>query len=45
MQEFINSIREKREPAVTWQDGFEAMRVALACYESAEKGQPITLTL
>jgi predicted dehydrogenase len=45
MQEFISSIREKREPAVTWKDGFEAMRVALACYESAEKGQPVKLEL
>jgi UDP-N-acetylglucosamine 3-dehydrogenase len=43
MQEFLSSIREKREPVVTWKDGFEAMRVALACYESAEKGQPIFL--
>lgn len=43
VQEFLTSIREKREPAVTWKDGFEAMRVALACYESAEKGQPVTL--
>jgi UDP-N-acetylglucosamine 3-dehydrogenase len=45
VQEFLASIREKREPAVTWRDGLEAMRVALACYESAKDGQPVTLTL
>jgi predicted dehydrogenase len=43
VQEFLASIREKREPAVTWKDGFEAMRVALACYESADDGQPVKL--
>jgi predicted dehydrogenase len=43
VQEFLASIRERREPAVTWKDGFEAMRVALACYESAEKNQPVKL--
>jgi UDP-N-acetylglucosamine 3-dehydrogenase len=45
VQEFLASIREKREPAVIWRDGLEAMRVALACYESAKDGQPVTLTL
>jgi predicted dehydrogenase len=45
VQEFLASIREKREPVVTWKDGFEAMRVALACYESAENGQPVKLIL
>jgi predicted dehydrogenase len=44
VQEFLSSIREKREPAVTWKDGFEAMKVALACYESAAKGQPVRFT-
>jgi predicted dehydrogenase len=43
INEFVASIREKRQPAVTWQDGYEALRVALACYESAETGQPVTL--
>jgi UDP-N-acetylglucosamine 3-dehydrogenase len=44
VQEFLTSIREKREPAVTWRDGFEAMKVALACYESAQQEQPVKLT-
>jgi UDP-N-acetylglucosamine 3-dehydrogenase len=43
INEFVASIREQREPAVTWRDGYEALRVALACYESAEQKQPIRL--
>jgi predicted dehydrogenase len=43
MNEFIASIREGRAPSVTWQDGYEALRVALACYQSAESGQPVKL--
>ena len=43
MDEFLASIRESRAPAITWQDGFEALRVALACYESARLGQPVRL--
>jgi UDP-N-acetylglucosamine 3-dehydrogenase len=41
--EFIGSIREEREPLITWQDGYEALRVALACYASAEARQPVRL--
>lgn len=44
INEFVASIREDREPLVSWQDGYEALRVALACYESAESGQPVTLS-
>lgn len=43
INEFAASIREQRTPAVTWRDGYEALRVALACYESAEQGQPVKL--
>ena len=43
IDEFVASIRENREPSVTWRDGYEALRVALACYESAEIGQPVSL--
>ncbi len=43
INEFVASIREDREPSVTWRDGYEALRVALACYESAETGQPVSL--
>lgn len=43
IDEFVASIREDREPAVGWRDGFEALRVALACYESAERREPVAL--
>ncbi len=43
IEEFVASIEEAREPAVTWRDGYEALRVALACYASADAGQPVTL--
>ncbi len=41
MEAFVHSVAEKREPPVCWRDGFEAMRVALAAYESAAKGEPV----
>ena len=44
VNEFAASIRDKRLPAITWNDGYQALRVALACYESAESHQPIRLT-
>jgi predicted dehydrogenase len=43
LEEFIASIREARAPSLTWQDGFEALRVALACYESSDAKQPIRM--
>ena len=43
MQEFINSIREHRQPSVTWKDGYQALRVVLAAYESAKTQQPVRL--
>jgi predicted dehydrogenase len=43
MEEFVNSIRENREPSVTWNDGYQALRVALAAYESAKKKGPVRL--
>jgi predicted dehydrogenase len=43
LTEFFASIEEAREPSVTWKDGFEALRVALTCYESAGIGQPVRL--
>lgn len=44
INEFASSIRDNRPPSVTWQDGYEALRVALACYESSESGQPVQIT-
>ncbi len=43
LDEFIASIRQKREPLVTWKDGCQALRVALAAYESARIQQPVWL--
>jgi predicted dehydrogenase len=43
INEFVASIRDGREPSVTWRDGYESLRVALACYESAQTGQPVQL--
>ncbi len=43
LESFLDCIRRDTDPAVTWTDGFEALRVALACYESNAQGQPVTL--
>jgi predicted dehydrogenase len=43
IEEFVGSIREQRDPSVSWNDGYQAMRVALAAYESANVGQPVHL--
>jgi len=43
INEFVASIAEEREPAVNWRDGYEALRVALACFESAKTGQVVSL--
>ena len=43
IEAFLASIEAGREPPVTWRDGYEALRVALACYASADAGQPVTL--
>jgi len=41
--EFINSIIENREPIIKPEDGLQAIRIILACLESAETGQKILL--
>jgi UDP-N-acetylglucosamine 3-dehydrogenase len=43
LEEFFASIRQARAPSVTWQDGFEALRVALACYASNDAKQPVKI--
>jgi UDP-N-acetylglucosamine 3-dehydrogenase len=42
--EFLSAVRDGREPSVTWRDGYAALRVALASYESAARGEPVTLS-
>lgn len=43
LEEWVGSIREKRAPSVSWNDGFQAMRVALAAYQSAQSHTPVLL--
>lgn len=43
LEAFFSSIRDDTDVRVTWKDGFEALRVALACYESNAAGQPVAL--
>jgi len=43
INEFVAAIREDRTPAVTWRDGYEALRVALACFESAQRHDVVRL--
>jgi predicted dehydrogenase len=43
IEEFVASIGENREPSVTWNDGYQALRVALAAYESATANEPVRL--
>jgi hypothetical protein len=37
-------ITEGRAPSITGQDGLRALQVALAAYQSAAAGVPITIT-
>ena len=41
IEEFVASIRENREPEVTWRDGYKALEVALAAYESEKLQRPV----
>jgi predicted dehydrogenase len=43
IEEFVDSIRENRDPSVTWNDGYQALRVALAAYESAKMKEPVRI--
>ncbi len=42
MREFVDALRESRALSVTGSDGRAALAVALAMYESARVGQPVT---
>jgi predicted dehydrogenase len=41
--DFVKAVRDGRPPAITADDGWQAVRVALAGYESAASGKPISL--
>lgn len=43
IQDFVEMLETGREPSITGFDGLQAMAVALAAYESAEQGQPVSL--
>ncbi|MBI2246435.1 MAG: Gfo/Idh/MocA family oxidoreductase [Armatimonadetes bacterium] len=43
IEEFIASIRERRPPRVTGEDGYRALEVVVAAYESARVGQPVRI--
>jgi len=45
IEEFVAAIRQQRPPAITGEDGYKALEVALAAYKSAETGQPVKLPL
>ena len=39
--EFVSAIRSKRPPICSGEDGYEAVRLVEASYESAREGRPI----
>lgn len=43
LEEFVVSIRQNRPPLVTWNDGYQALRVALAAYQSTQAQEPVQL--
>jgi predicted dehydrogenase len=43
VKDFVAMIREGREPFITGKDGLMALQVALAAYQSAMMGKPISL--
>jgi UDP-N-acetyl-2-amino-2-deoxyglucuronate dehydrogenase len=43
LTDFLSAIRDGRPPAVTAQDGRDALEVVLAVYESSRQGRPIKL--
>ncbi len=45
MAEFVSAIREHRDPAVTGSDGYRALEVIAAAYESARTGQLVRLSV
>ncbi len=45
LQDFVDAIREGREPMVTGRDGRAAVEIILSVYHSARTGQPVRLPL
>jgi predicted dehydrogenase len=44
LAEFVSAIHEHRSPAVTGTDGYRALEVITAAYESARTGRPVRLS-
>lgn len=44
IQDMIHSVSEERQPAITGQDGKNALELVLAFYESAQLNKPISIT-
>jgi predicted dehydrogenase len=44
VDEFAAAVREGRTPQVTGEDGYQAVAIALAAYQSAASGQPVNLS-
>ncbi|MCS6825867.1 MAG: Gfo/Idh/MocA family oxidoreductase [Caldilinea sp.] len=42
MVDFVDMVRSERTPSITGEDGLAALAVALAAYESARRGEPVT---
>lgn len=45
MIDFLDMVREGREPSITGYDGLKALEVALGAYVSAATGEPVSLPL
>ncbi|MGC4379341.1 Gfo/Idh/MocA family oxidoreductase [Fictibacillus sp. Mic-4] len=45
VKDFIECIKEDREPSITGEDGLKAVEVALAAYKAAEQKSPVKLTI
>lgn len=43
LEAFIASVRTGGPPPITWQDGYQALRAALACYDSQACGEVVPL--
>ena len=45
LQDFVDALREDRDPMVTGEDGRAAVEIILSVYQSARTGQPVRLPL